>query len=144
MSELNIIEKVEKAVRSRLRFNTVRGLVSVEDLWILPLEVKDPEKNPSVYKLAEDLNTLIKSKSDALSFISKKKKSKEDIDNELKFEIVKYIIETRHAEADAKEKEMARKSRKADLRVLIDKKKLEKEAEKSINELEALYNSMED
>jgi hypothetical protein len=143
MSELNIIEK---GVRSGLRFKSEKGLLTTEDLWTIPLEVevRNSRNNPSMYKLAGELNKEIKEKNDDLSFITKKRKSKNDMELDLKFEIVKYIIETRHIETEVKEKAEALRTKKGNLRTLIDKKKLEKEAGKSIDELEALYNSMED
>ena len=71
-----------KASRIKLRYSTNRGALSVEDLWDLSLEQLDP--------IAINLNKRLK-ESQTESFI--KTRTKDTTELELKFNIVKHIIE---------------------------------------------------
>ena len=72
----------EKASRMKLRYQTNRGVISVEDLWDLSLESLDA--------IAISLNKKLK-ESQTESFI--KTKTKDTTELELKFNIVKHNID---------------------------------------------------
>lgn len=83
----------EKATRQKLRFFTDKGQLTVEDLWDLPLESSTGRVNLDTLcvDLLKQLNT-----SDTVSFVKPGRKSNATI--QLKFDIVKHVIEVRLAE----------------------------------------------
>lgn len=123
----------EKATRLRLRFETSRGNLNVEDLWRLPLVELD--------KLAIALNKQLKESSEE-SFI--KAKSKDNKLLELRFDIVKHIIETLLSEDEEKKKAADKRAKRGQLLELIAKKKNQELEEKSLEELEAELTKLED
>lgn len=123
----------EKATRLRLRFETSRGNLNVEDLWRLPLAELD--------KLAIALNKQLKESSEE-SFI--KAKSKDNKLLELRFDIVKHIIETLLSEDEEKKKAADKRAKREQLLELIAKKKNQELEGKSLEELEAELIKLED
>lgn len=123
----------EKATRLRLRFETSRGNLNVEDLWRLPLAELD--------KLAIALNKQLKESSEE-SFI--KAKSKDNKLLELRFDIVKHIIETLLSEDEEKKKDADKRAKREQLLELIAKKKNQELEGKSLEELEAELTKLED
>lgn len=123
----------EKATRLRLRFETSRGNLNVEDLWRLPLAELD--------KLAIALNKQLKESSEE-SFI--KAKSKDNKLLELCFDIVKHIIETLLSEDEEKKKAADKRAKREQLLELIAKKKNQELEGKSLEELEAELTKLED
>lgn len=123
----------EKATRLRLRFETSRGNLNVEDLWRLPLAELD--------KLAIALNKQLKESSEE-SFI--KAKSKDNKLLELRFDIVKHIIETLLSEDEEKKKAADKRVKREQLLELIAKKKNQELEGKSLEELEAELTKLED
>ena len=123
----------EKATRLRLRFETSRGNLNVEDLWRLPLAELD--------KLAIALNKQLKESSEE-SFI--KAKSKDNKLLELRFDIVKHIIETLLSEDEEKKKAADKRAKREQLLELIAKKTNQDRAGKSLEELEAELTKLED
>lgn len=123
----------EKATRLRLRFETSRGNLNVKDLWRLPLAELD--------KLAIALNKQLKESSEE-SFI--KAKSKDNKLLELRFDIVKHIIETLLSEDEEKKKAADKRAKREQLLELIAKKKNQELEGKSLEELEAELTKLED
>lgn len=123
----------ENATRLRLRFETSRGNLNVEDLWRLPLAELD--------KLAIALNKQLKESSEE-SFI--KAKSKDNKLLELRFDIVKHIIETLLSEDEEKKKAADKRAKREQLLELIAKKKNQELEGKSLEELEAELTKLED
>ena len=123
----------EKATRLRLRFETSRGNLNVEDLWRLPLAELD--------KLAIALNKQLNESSEE-SFI--KAKSKDNKLLELRFDIVKHIIETLLSEDEEKKKAADKRAKREQLLELIAKKKNQELEGKSLEELEAELTKLED
>ena len=123
----------EKATRLRLRFETSRGNLNVEDLWRLPLAELD--------KLAIALNKQLKESSEE-SFI--KAKSKDNKLLGLRFDIVKHIIETLLSEDEEKKKAADKRAKREQLLELIAKKKNQELEGKSLEELEAELTKLED
>jgi hypothetical protein len=83
----------EKASRDKLRFATHRGSVSVEDLWDLPLSSMTGKVN--LDEIAISLHKQLRS-TDVMSFVDDKATADPTI--QLRFDIVKHVIETRKAE----------------------------------------------
>ena len=123
----------EKASRAKLRFATVRGNLSVEQLWDLPLD----KGEVNLYNMAQELLTQVADKpAEKLSFFSKAVAVDETA--ELKFEIVKHIVTVRVAEAEAQQTEAIKRTQRAELDALIAAKKAEAKQNLSIEELEAM------
>lgn len=85
MSELFVA-----ATMNKFRFDTVKGAVTTEDLWDMPLNGSDFSLN----QLAKDLSAEIKAKGEE-DFVSKRVKTDKILMQ--KFELVKYVIAERLA-----------------------------------------------
>jgi len=123
----------EKASKRKLRFVTmVLGSVSVEDLWDLPLtSVQGASLDGIAIALHEDIENNGKK-----SFVNAK--SSVDYELELKFNIIKRVIEVKMQEAKDKLEAADRKEKKERLMSLIAQKQNEAEAGKSLEELEEM------
>ena len=134
MSKVNIFEQ---ATRQGLRFNTNRGMFSVEDLWTLPLTGNNG------FNLDTLAIGLYKNNQDAVkiqSFVSQK--SLTNPEDELRFEIIKHIIDVRLKEAEKamQAKEQADKKQKI-LSVIYRKKDMALE-EASMEELKKMLKEL--
>lgn len=120
----------ERAVREKTRFN-FKGSISAEDLWDLPLESLD-----SIWcSLEAELEKLPKK-----SLLQTSTKQCDEI--EFKQEIVKHIVETKKAEAEAKSQAREMSAKKQMLLGIIEAKKNEDLKNKSVNELMKLIEEM--
>lgn len=126
----------EKASREKIRFDSSKGLLSVEDLWDLPLT---SAKSPSLDGIARSLHQKLKS-GDDVSFVEKTVKPN-SIET-LKFEIVKHIIDVRLAENEAKLVSDATKGKKQILLAAIAQKELEALTGGSLEDLKKMVESM--
>jgi len=120
----------EKASRMKLRFQTKNGLLAVEDLWDLPLKSDDPGV-VDLDSIAVELYKKIKDGD--VSFVSPRTK-KESEDN-LKFEIVKHIIDVKLKERDEAAQEIERKKKKEKIMEIIKKKEEENLLSKDLDDL---------
>ena len=123
----------EKASRIKLRYQTNRGVISVEDLWDLSLESLDA--------IAISLNKKLK-ESQTESFI--KTKTKDTTELELKFNIVKHIIDVKLSEAEARKNAAEKRAKKQKLMDLIAKKQDAELEGKSVDELMKELAALED
>jgi len=106
------MEMFEKASRLKLRFNTSRGVHSVEDLWDMTLEqlnVVAKHSNKKIKETAEE------------DFL--KEKSTVDVEEKLKFDIVLYILNTKKEERDARKTAVKKKEKRDKLLELLEKKR---------------------
>jgi len=129
----------EKASRRKLRFSTLRGDVSVEDLWDIPLVGRS---GFSIDSIAKDVNKFIKNDSEE-SFVATTRKSKETSDAELKLEILKHVISVRLKEAEDAEKVVERKATKQKILSIIESKKDAALEGKSVDKLEEMLKSLD-
>ncbi len=126
----------EKAARQKLRFECAKGQLSVEDLWDLPLTARH---SANLDELARGLHRQLKS-GDDVSFVLKEKKSDDTI--QLKFDIVKHIIDIRLAELDARQVAEANRERKQKLLAIIEQKEGQAYTEMSLEDLRKMVNEM--
>lgn len=133
MSTVNIFEQ---AVRQQLRFDTTKGMLSVEDLWQLPLTSTTGKAN--LDDIARGLHHTLQDSKD-ISFV---KPTVTDNGLQLKFDIVKYIIDTRVAERDAHVEATKRTEKKQQILALIATKENEQLAGTSLDELRAMAESL--
>ena len=124
----------EQASRMKLRFDTSVGRVSVEDLWDLPLSSSN---KPNLDAIAVDLNRALKGTEE--SFVRNVKK---DAILQLKFDIVKHVIDTRVAENAAKTEEAQKQAQRDKLDNLIARKEDAKLEELSVDELKEMRKSL--
>lgn len=129
----------EKASRQKLRFNTSRGLLTVEDLWDLPLT--SATGKPNLDDIARNLNRQIRDSGVETSFVDPSA-SGVDAETQLGFEIVKHVIAVRIAERDAASAAAKKRETKAKILQIIASKQDEALQSKSLEELQALAESM--
>lgn len=126
----------EKASRLKLRFTTIKGDVTVEDLWDMKLTSRNGFDLDTV---AKNLNTAVKESGEE-SFVAKRNTKNAILD--LKFEIVKHIIKVKMDEADVADKAAENKSKKATILGIIANKQNEELAGKSVDELTKMAESL--
>lgn len=123
----------EKASRMKLRFETAKGIITVEDLWDLPLT--SPRGLPNLDQLAIDLNRRVR-ENQTESFVVTNPRKDEAL--ELKFDIVRHVISVRLAE-QATAKELAdRKAKKERLLEIIDRKQNQALEQAPLEELQKM------
>ena len=124
----------EQATRSKLRFSTAKGMLTVEDLWDLPLvsksgaQVNLDDLARVAYKEMEE--------SACQSFVQKASKISETA--KLRFDIIKHIIDVKLAERDAAIERSEKAVKKQRILELIATKEEESLAGKSLEELQKL------
>lgn len=121
-----------KAAKNKVRFDTTRGQVTVEDLFDMPLE---GSKGFNLDEVAKGLAAKLK-ESEVTSFV--KKEVKGDSLLQLQFDIVKFVIDYRLAARDRVEKAAATRSRNDKIRNLIQQKKDQALLDASIEDLEGM------
>ncbi len=126
----------EQAVRQKLRFDTSRGMLSVEDLWDLPLT---SQRGDNLNDIAKALNREMKAEADE-DFVNPVSAPNDRL--KLAFDIVKHIIDVRLTENLAVRSESERREKKARLLELIAQKQDESLAAKSVEELTAMVESL--
>ena len=122
----------ETATRRKLRFQTTKGNLSIEDLWDVPLTVLD-----EAYK---GLSRQIRDVEDD-SLLAKRDSGVEEAT--IKRDLVKHVVEVRQAEATEKRSREARRAQAARVRELIAQKQDEALSGKSTEELAALLAELE-
>lgn len=127
----------EKANRMKLRFTTPKGVLSVEDLWDLPLTSSTGKAN--LDDIAKALHRKLKDEADT-SFVEPSATGDKTL--QLQFDIVKHIIDIRIDERNAAAIARANKDKKQMILELIAKKKNEELANASLDELEKLAESL--
>lgn len=128
----------EAASRLKFRFESPKGLLSVEDLWDLPLTSNTGKAN--LDDIAKGIYRQMKTTGDDVSFVTPAQKS--DASNEVKLDILKHIIAVRVAERDAAALAAANREKKQQLLALIAQKENDQLAGKSLDELKALAESL--
>lgn len=120
----------KEGIRAKLRFETLRGVLSIEQLWDLP--------QTQLAKIVRNLKEKLKSESDdELAFLDDTAKQVDKID-QLKFNIVKDIYITKKREAEELRDIANTKEHNAKIIELIKKKQDEELQGRSVEELEKL------
>lgn len=126
----------EKASRQKLRFESTKGVLSVEDLWDLPLTSQTGKAN--LDEIARQLYKKVK-ESTEISFV---KPTAEDSESQQKLEIVKHIIDVRLREAEAASQARIKAETKQKILEIMDRKKDEALSNASLEELQVRLNSL--
>lgn len=95
---VNFSALLEKAIRNKVRFDTPRGQLSVEDLFDLPLT---GTTTPNLDAITVALDTQLKANSAKVVSFVKPTPAKQDF-TQLKFDIALYILTEKMAERDAR------------------------------------------
>jgi hypothetical protein len=127
----------EQASRLKLRFDSARGLLTTEDLWDLPLTSNSSGVN--LDNLAIELHNSLKTEED-VSFVTPVKKPMSH--NQLRFDIVKYIIDVRLAERDAATLQKATKERKEKILAILAQKEDQSLMQAPAEELRKMVESL--
>lgn len=128
----------EKATRLKVRFDSAQGKLSVEDLWDLPLTSKTNKAN--LDDVAKAVARSLKSSDNEESFVLKSTPSN-NLDK-LKLDIVKHVISVCLAENEASDTAAANRAKKQQILTIIANKQDGALAEKSIDELKALAETL--
>lgn len=123
----------EYATRNKLRFQSSQGLLTVEQLWELPLTTRSNNKT-SLDLVARAIYNQVKEQGE-ISFVDPK--STADKSLEISLEIVKYIISVRQSEAQAAEQATIKSQKAAKLRDAIARAEDKSLESKSLDELKA-------
>ena len=120
----------EKAIRIKLRVESNRGLLTVEDLWDLKVEELDTlyRKFKKEARDAEEESLINPVKADERL--------------NLKIEVLKHVVTVKLAEREAATKRADTNRKKAELLELIKSKENSAMAEKSLDELMEMYNAL--
>jgi hypothetical protein len=124
------MDNFKLASQQQLRFQTNKGLLSVEQLWTLTL-IELSNLCKSIKKVLKGTDN-----DDDLSFLIEN--SIVDVENQLRFDIAKDVYLTRKKENEEKRNALIAKEQKQKILEIIAKKKDESLENKSIEELEAL------
>lgn len=126
------MDNFQSATRIKLRFDTVKGSIGVEQLWDLNLV-----ELASAIKAS---NRILKEKSeesDNLDFLSGTKSKAEEIE-QLRFNIMKEIYTIKKAEQDKAKEAANEKERKEQIAAIIAKKQNESLESLSIDDLKKM------
>jgi len=127
----------EKATRQKLRFDSPKGQLTVEDLWDLPLTSGTGKAN--LDDVAKELFKQLKD-GDDVSFVTPAQKS--DATVQLKFDIVKHVIDVKVAERDVAATAAANKEKKQRILGIIAQKQTEALLGTDLAELQKMADSL--
>ena len=119
----------EQATRSKLRFETNKGSLSIETLWDLSLT--------ALNNLYIELNSKVESAS-THGLMGARKNTKESVELNLKLELIEHVYNARVEEIKAKEKIQAARAQNEMIDDLIAQKEHEKLQNLSIEQLQKL------
>ena len=126
----------EKASRLRLRFATAIGILTVEDLWDLPLT---SQRSVSLDDVARALNKELKETETESFVIAAPVK---DTTTQLMFDLVKHVIAVRLAEAEEARTAKDRRDKKQKLLGIIARKQDQALEETSVEDLTAMVEAL--
>ena len=121
------------ATRNKLRFQSTKGELTVEQLWDIPLRSKNGE-HFDLNNVAQRANQSLK-EIDAENFVETTRTPAHTL-CEMRLEIVKYIIETKLGEEEAAKKRADNKTEKEKLLKILAEKQDGKLSELSEKELQ--------
>lgn len=126
----------EKATKEKVRFETSKGSISVEDLWDLPLTSN--ETDVCLDDIAKGLSKALKQ--DSESFVEKKTPVNTIL--ETKFSIVKCVIKAKLKDIEVKEHAAEIKAKKEKIIDIIAEKEDDRLKESSITALKKILKDL--
>jgi hypothetical protein len=134
---MSIEQAFIQATRTKLRFASTRGLLSVEDLWDLPLT--STKNQPDLDSIAVDLYTRMQTQP-TISFVNSSPTNSPT--DELALDIVKYIINIRMEEDKLKLAKAQAAQKKQQLLSIMERKQNEQLEGLSLAELQAAIEAL--
>jgi len=128
-------EIFEQATRLKLRFESPKGFLAVEDLWDLPLTTTIPANRACLNEVAKAINRQLKDSAEE-DFVNPVTQADERL--QLKLNIVKHIIAVKQVEIAAAHAASEKRQKKERLLELIARKQDEKMAGQSEEELQKM------
>lgn len=125
------------ASKQKVRFNTSRGQLSVEDLWDLPL-TSPTGRSVNLNDIAKGISREIKEAGDE-DFVDDVQKPNALL--ALKLDLVKHVISVKKAERDAADQAAKKAMQKQKILEIIDSKQNKELEEKSIEGLRSMLNA---
>ena len=119
MTEMNLFEY---ATRNKIRFESVAGFITVEDLW--DLKLTNGRSNMNLDSVAKSIARKLR-EMDEESFVEKSVNTGKRL-LEIQLEIVKHIINVKITEAEEASKRLVRAQERKRLLIALDKKQEEK------------------
>lgn len=129
----------ERASRIKLRFDTSRGKLSVEDLWTLPLSRPKTSDVPNLDSIALGLDSQLQKQNK--SFVNCKSVD-DSATTQLAFDIVKHIIDIKIAEYRVAIESANKAVKRQQIVDLLALKQNESFAAKSVEELTVMLNDL--
>jgi hypothetical protein len=127
----------EQAARMKLRFDTPVGVISVEDLWDLPLTSKTNRVN--LDDIARGFSRELKSQEEE-SFVVKPPKADQTL--ALGFKIVKHVIDTLLEERKVLKTALDKKEQKNKIMAIMASKKDDELKETSVEDLQKMLDKL--
>lgn len=125
----------DQATRLKLRFETPRGLISVEDLWDLPLTGAT-----SLDAIAIKLHKQLRDTAVETSFVNPAEAKDKTL--QLRFDIVKHILDVRIKERDEAALTREKKAKKQQLLEILARKQTSELEGKTTEELTTMINAL--
>jgi hypothetical protein len=130
-----------EATRQALRWPSPSGNLSIEDLWDLSLTSKKPGAT-TLDSIGMDLQRQLKEAGEATSLVRPTEQTATAKLLQIKFDIVKFIIDTKVTERDAENEKAKKAEQKQKLLSILDRKENQELEGKSADELRAMINSL--
>lgn len=127
----------EQATRAKIRFSTPVGMLSVEDLWDLPLTSTRARAN--LDDVARLLDAELKSTS-SVSFVNDV--SEVNAKTKLAFDVVIHVINTKIAEQKASQEAAVIREKKQKIMAIIEQKQDAALSAASLDDLHAMLDSL--
>ena len=127
------------ATRNKLRFPTVKGEMSVEQLWDVPLRSKD---DFNLDAIAKGINRALKEVTEE-SFVETKR-TPQHTQIQVSLELVKFIIGAKLDDEETAKRRAENKEKKAKLLAVLNRKQDEKLDELSIKDIQRQLAALED
>ena len=127
----------EQATRAKIRFSTPVGMLSVEDLWDLPLT--STAKRANLDDVARLLDADLKSTT-SISFVSDV--SEVNAQTKLAFDVALHIINVKIAGQKAAQEAVAIREKKQKIMAIIEQKQDESLSAASIDDLQSMLASL--
>lgn len=135
-----IATTILKSLEQKWRFPSKRGVLSLEDLFDLPLTRNNGVNLDAV---AIEINKQLQEKQGSTSFVQSTTENTAEVNKlETMLEIVKTIIKQRQDENEAKLKRAELATKRKQIQELIDQKQGEALASLSLEELQAQLNEL--
>lgn len=128
------------ASRKKVRFNTAKGALTVEDLWDLPLS-SSSDKAVSLDAIAVSLHNQLLSTPSRVSFVNTTTTAGDD-ETQLKFDVVMYVLNVRKEEQDKRLIEAANKTKRQNILALIQQKENAALSEMSLDDLRKMVENL--